>query len=670
MKNHRPARSPAARTPHRPLSVAIGALLLAAAWPAGAAEPPIAPKPASTFTAAKNAAVLQRLPFADRADYETATRGLVAAFNGQIKDANGTVTWDSASFGFLADDKAPDSVNPSLWRVAQLNAYAGLFKVTERVYQLRGMDVSNMTVIEGDTGIIVVDPLVTSETARAAIELYYQHRARKPVVAVIYTHSHVDHFGGVRGVVDEAQVKAGKVQIVAPTGFMEEAISENVLAGAAMLRRAQYQFASNIARGARGLVDSGMGKATPSGGTFTLIAPTLLIAKPYETHRFDGVEIEFQLTPGTEAPAEMNFYLPQLRALCMAENVTQMMHNILTPRGALVRDAKAWGRFIDASLARYGQRSDVMFASHNWPTWGGEHIRAVMADHRDMYTFLNDRTLHLANQGLTPMEISEAMTRLPGALESRWYLRSYYGTLSHNSRAVYQRYLGWYDANPANLNPLPPVETGTRYVAALGGSDAVLKLVRAAIDQGDYRWAAQLGNNLVFAEPDNRTAREAQADALEQLGYQAEGALWRNMYLAGAAELRNGLPPYTARGSADLVVALTPAMVFDFMAVRLNADKAVDKDLTLNWVFSDLNKAFALTLRNGVLTYREDTRNAQADATVTMSKQTLDRITLRQIDFQSAVAQGEIKIEGDGRKLGALLGMLDNFNPMFNIVTP
>jgi alkyl sulfatase BDS1-like metallo-beta-lactamase superfamily hydrolase len=355
----------------------------------------------------------------------------------------------------------------------------------------------------------------------------------------------------------------------------------------------------------------------------------------------------------------------------MAENAARTLHNILTPRGALVRDAKAWGRYLDDSLVRYGERADVMFASHNWPTWGGESIRTMLADQRDMYTFLNDRTLHLLNQGFTPMEVAEAMQKLPGELDSKWYLRGFYGTLSFNSRAVYQRYLGFYDANPAHLNPLAPVDAGKRYIEAMGGAERVLQLMHAAMEAGDYRWAAQLGNHLVFAEPDNTAAREAQAAALEQLGYQSDSSLWRNMYLTGALELRQGVRTDDARrDTSDLVRALEPGMFFDLLAVRLDSDKAQGNDMTLNWVFSDLNERYALTLRNGVLTHRDDRQHAKPDATVTMSKATLDRISLRQLDFPTAVRQGEVTIDGDARKLAGLMGMLATFTPTFNIVTP
>ncbi|MHC2148613.1 alkyl/aryl-sulfatase [Pseudomonas sp. 210_17 TE3656] len=650
------------------LATAI-ALSSAPSWAAEVASTNPA-KAASPTTAAVNQAVLKALPFEDRADYDAARKGLVAAFEGQVKNADGKPVWDTHQYDFLKQAQAPDSVNPSLWRMAQLNANAGLFQVTDKVYQIRGIDLANMTIIEGDDGLIIIDPLYVTETAKAGLELYYQNRPRKPVVAVIYSHSHIDHFGGVRGVIDEADVKAGKVRIYAPNGFMEHAIQENVLAGTAMFRRGMYQSGGAVPRTERGQVDTGIGKGAPIGGTISLIAPTDLIVQPLESHDIAGVQFEFQLTPGTEAPSEMNVYLPQLKALSMSENAVMSMHNVLTPRGAEVRDAKAWSKFIDDSLVRYGDKAQVMFAQHNWPTWGGEGIRSMLADQRDMYAFINNRTLHLLNQGMTPLEIADAVKKLPGELDHKWYARGYYGTLSFNTRAVYQRYLGFYDGNPANLDPLPPVESGKHYVQAMGGAEKVLELMRTAMQQGDYRWAAQLGNHLVFAEPDNKAAREAQADALEQLGYRSESAIWRNMYLTAVQELRQLAPQQGARGSADLVRAATPTMFMDILSVRMDSDKAQGHDMTLNWDFDDLDQHFALTLRNGVLTYREHSSHAQADATVKMSKAVLDQISLRQLDFPTAIKQGDIKLEGDAERFKAMLGMLASFQPTFNVVTP
>lgn len=638
--------------------------------PAAAQTPAGEAKPASAATAAKNAEALKQLPFADRIDFEEAKRGLVAPLRDPIKAADGSPVWDIAVYDFLRAEQSPATVNPSLWRMAQLNTNAGLFRVADRIYQLRGFDLSNMTVIEGDKGLIIVDPLTTAESARAALAFYGAHRPKRSVVAVIYTHSHLDHFGGVRGVIDEADVKAGRVEVVAPTGFLEEAVSENVLAGNAMLRRAQYQAGSPVARGVRGHVDSGLGKSGLGAGATTLIAPTVLVTKAYETRRIDGVDFEFQLTEGTEAPAGMNFYLPAMRALGVGDNVTHAMHNILTPRGAPVRDAKAWSKAIDDSLVHYGDRTDVMFGQHSWPSWGGERVRTILADQRDMYSWLHDRTLHLLNQGLTPAEIAEAMTALPGDLATKWYLRGNYGAIGFNARAVYQRYLGFYDGNPSSLDPLPPVDAGRRYIAAMGGSARVMEMMRTAIAAGDYRWATEIGNRLVFAEPENTEARGLQADALEQLGYQSESALYRNMYLSGATELRSGVNRRRARNAGDLVRALEPSMYFDLLTVRLDSDRAQGHDMTLNWIFTDPDRPFALTLRNGVLTYREGMRHARPDATITMDKATLDRLNLREIDLAGAIASGAIKTEGDGAKLGELMAMLVAFDPSFAIVTP
>lgn len=649
-----------------------GLLAVSFGQPAFAAEAPQPSKMATAITAAQNAAWLDKLPFADRADFEAANRGRIAGFDGVIEDADGQTVWDLTAYNFLDGNRPADSVNPSLWRQAQLNNIAGLFQVSERLYQIRGFDLSNMNIIEGDSGLIIMDPLITTETARAGLELYFQHRPRKPVVAVIYTHSHADHFGGVRGVVDEADVAAGKVKVYAPEGFYEHAVSENVLAGTAMSRRAQYMYGALLPRGERGQVDAGLGKSVPRTGTVTLIPPTELIRQPLETHDIDGIEVEFQLTPGTEAPAEMNLYFPQFRALCVAENAARVMHNVLTLRGALVRDPKIWAHYLDETLLRYGDKSDVLFAQHHWPTWGQAELKSFLADQRDMYAFINDQSLRLLNQGLTPLEIADELKSLPPQLANKWYARDYYGSLSHNVRAVYQRFLGFYDGNPASLDPLPPVPASERYVAAMGGADKVLEQAREAFAKGEYRWVAQLVNHLVFAEPDNRAARELQADALEQLGYQSENATWRNVYLMGAYELRNGVPQQASTGtvSADIIRSMTPAMFFDYLGVRLNADKAQGHDMTMNWRFGDLGEDFALTLRNGALTYREGRRHEQADLEVSLAKATLDRIALQQTDFPGAVQAGEVRLQGKPELLRQFLGALDSFGPQFNIVTP
>ncbi|WP_313201134.1 alkyl sulfatase dimerization domain-containing protein [Pseudomonas sp.] len=644
--------------------------LLALALPLAAlAEEPA--KDATELTRQSNQQWLQRLPFADRSDFDNARRGLLEAVDQPVVNADGKAVWDLQRYAFL-NGEAPATVNPSLWRIAQLNSIAGLFKVTDRIYQVRGLDLANMTLIEGEHGLIVMDPLLSVETARAGLAMYFRHRPQRPVVAVIYTHPHVDHFGGVRGVIDEAQVKAGKVQVIAPQGFFEHAISENVLAGPAMKRRAQYMYGAPLPRGPRGQVDAGLGKGVPANATVSLIAPTRLIEQPFETLRIDGVDIEFQLTPGTEAPAEMNLWLPQFKALCMAENASHVQHNVLTLRGAQVRDAKVWAHYLDQSLLRYGEQAEVVFAQHHWPTWGGAAIREYLADQRDMYAFIDSQTLRLINRGLGPTEIAAELTSLPPRLASKWYSRDYYGSLSHNVRAVYQRYMGFYDGNPATLNPLPPSDAGAHYVKALGGAERVLALAREAYDTGDYRWVAELTRHLVFAQPDNRAARELQADALEQLGYQSENATWRNAYLTGAQELRNGVAPAASKGGSadDLVRALTPTLFFDYLGVRVDAAKAAAQDLTINWHFTDLNEDYALTLRNGVLTHRDLTRHGQADVEVSMSKATLDRIALKQTGFLKEATVGDIDISGERVKFMRFMAGLDEADGRFNIVTP
>ena len=644
--------------------------LLALALPfAALADGPA--KDATDLTRQINQQWLQRLPFADRSDFDNARRGLLEAVDKAVVNADGKTVWDLQRYAFLKGE-APATVNPSLWRIAQLNTLAGLFKVTDRIYQVRGLDLANMTLIEGEHGLIVMDPLLSVETARAGLAMYFRHRPQRPVVAVIYTHPHVDHFGGVRGVIDEAEVKAGKVQVIAPQGFFEHAISENVLAGPAMKRRAQYMYGAPLPRGPRGQVDAGLGKGVPANATVSLIAPTRLIEQPFETLRIDGIDIEFQLTPGTEAPAEMNLWFPQFKALCMAENASHVQHNVLTLRGAQVRDAKVWAHYLDQSLLRYGEQAEVVFAQHHWPTWGGAAIREYLADQRDMYAFIDSQTLRLINRGLGPTEIAAELTTLPPRLASKWYSRDYYGSLSHNVRAVYQRYMGFYDGNPATLNPLPPSEAGAHYVKAMGGAERVLTLAREAYASGDYRWVAELTRHLVFAQPDNGAARELQADALEQLGYQSENATWRNAYLTGAQELRNGVAPAASKGGSadDLVRALTPTLFFDYLGVRVDAAKAAEQDLTINWRFTDLNEDYALTLRNGVLTHRDHTRHRQADVEVNMSKATLDRIALKQTGFLKEAAVGDIDISGERMKFMRFMAGLDEPDGRFNIVTP
>ncbi len=509
----------------------------------------------------------------DRKDFDFATRGFIATrADPVIRRADGRPAYDLSAYDFLVD-RAPDTANPSLWRQAQILTKHGLFKVADRIWQVRGFDVSTVSFIDAGTGWIVVDPLTTVEVARAALELVSEHAAQKPVLAVIYSHSHVDHYGGVGGVTTAADVAAGKVKVIAPEGFLEHAVSENIIVGPAMLRRARFQFGHTLACCAHGEMTSGLGPR-PSAGALSLIAPTDLITETGQEITVGDVTMVFQLTPGTEAPAEMNFYLPQFRAVFMAENANLTMHNLLPARGALVRDAKAWADYLTESIRLFAGKSDVMFAAHGIPRFGREEITAFLTSHRNAYKFLHDQSVRLMNSGLTAPEIAETLA-LPDVLARQWFNRGYYGTMSHNSKAIYQRYLGWYDANPANLNPLPPEPAAKRYVAAMGGSKAVMALARSAVDEGELRWAATLLNHVVFDDPVNAEARDALAAVYTTLGFESEAGTWRNIYLTGAQELRDGVVPGPGAGfSPDVLQATTTAMLLDFAAVRVNPDKA------------------------------------------------------------------------------------------------
>ena len=650
-----------------PIAWCLAAMLASGPAPAQA---PSGPKDAEPATRAVHALIARTLPLADQGDFEDAAFGFVATLpDAHIAGDGPRPVWSMKPYAFITGE-APATVNPSLWRQAKLNGIHGLFKVTDRLYQVRGFDISNMTIVEGDQTLIVIDPLLAAETARAAIDLYYQHRPRKPVGTVIYSHGHADHFGGVKGVINEADVAAGKVQVLAPSGFMETAVAENILAGNAMSRRAQYQFGSLLPPGPRGQVDTGLGKALAL-GSITLIAPTSTIDRDIERRVIDGVEIVFKLAPNSEAPAEMLMHFPQLRVLNMAEDVTHTMHNLYTIRGAEVRDGRLWSRYIGEALEDFGASSDVVIAQPHWPVRGNARVVELLKKHRDMYKFINDQSLRLLNQGYTAGEIAETL-RMPASLEKEWSTRGYYGTLSHNAKAVYQKYLGWYDANPANLNPLPPAEAAKKTVAYMGGADAVIARAREDFGQGQYRWVASVMAQLVLADPANRAARELGADALEQLGYQAEAGTWRNAYLYGAQELRNGVLkiPVGATLNADTINAVSTEMFFDFLGVRLNAAKAEGKTLVVNWSFTEPRQQFVLNLENSALTYVAGKQAAKADATLTLSRATLDAVALRKTSFAEAAQAGLVKIEGNAGKLTELLGMLDTFEPMFEIVEP
>jgi len=650
------------------LAAIIAIMLTITAVPFTFAAGADAPKDAQPATKQANAAVLNELDFSDRQDFDDAQRGLIAPpTEAIIKAADGHVVWDLDAYSFLKKEEAPATVNPSLWRQARINLVAGLFKVVDRVYQVRGLDLSNMTIIEGDKGVILIDPLITAEAARAGLDLYYQHRDKRPVVAVIYTHSHVDHFGGVKGVVNEADVKAGKVSILAPERFLEAAISENVTAGTAMGRRSSYWYGVVLPRGERGQVDAGLGKAT-SIGSVTLIPPTDTITKTGEQRLIDGVKMVFHMTPDTEAPAEMMIWFPQFKVFNSAELACHTLHNVLTLRGAQVRDAAKWSRYLNEAIDAYGEQTEVLIAQHHWPRWGRDRSIKFLKDQRDMYKYVHDQTLRLANEGYTMTEIGPMLT-LPPSLARQWYARGYYGTVNHDAKAVYQKYIGWYDMNPANLNPLPPVESARKYVEYMGGAQAVMARAREDFRKGEYRWVAQAMNNVVFADPDNQEARQLQADTLEQLGYQAEAATWRNNYLTAAYELRKGVPSLPATASTDVLTALTIPMIFDFMGVRLNGPRADGKVIVINWNFTDVKAKYALSLENSALTYM-DRQAPKADATITLTRAAFDAITLGKTTFEKEIGAGRIKVEGDGRKLGELFGLMDTFKGDFNIVTP
>lgn len=648
----------------------------------GVAMAPLAPlmavaqtpgvKAATEATKAANKALQDTLNFDDKQDFDDATRGLIEAPSPlTIKSAAGNVLWDLEAYKqYIGVDKAaPDTVNPSLWRNAQLTMQYGLFEVTDRVCQVRGYDLPNASFIKGDTGWIVIDPLISAETAKAALELVKKNLGDLPVVAVIYTHSHGDHFGCVRGVVDEADVKSGKVKIIAPDKFTEEAVSENIIAGNAMGRRAIYMYGALLPRNAQGGVNGGLGQTT-SVGAIGLILPTDIISKTGQEMTVDGVQMVFQMTPGTEAPAEMNVFFPQFKSICMAENATHTLHNVLTLRGAKVRDPLIWAHFLNETINMFGPNLESEFASHHWPMWDNPRIFDFLKKQRDLYKYIHDQSVRLMNEGYTGIEIAN-MVKLPPELDKSWFNRGYYGSVKHNTRAVYQRYVGFYDGNPSTLDELPPEEAARKYVEYFGGADAVLQKAKADFDKGEYRWVAMAVKHVVFADPGNQAAKELLADAYEQMGYQAESGPWRSIYLQGALELRNGVPASGGLNPAspDNIKAMPPELLFNYLGVRLNGEKAVGKKLTLNVNFTDLNAPYTLTVENAALNFNESMTNG-ADATVTLTKSALDSVQIGERTLEQAVASGDIKVEGRKEAFGEFLAMLDTFPFWFNIVTP
>lgn len=629
-------------------------------------------KPAHPATLRAHARLRETLDFSDTQDFEDAQRGFIATLpDAHIPSDAGGVAWSMKPYAFI-EGEAPDTVNPSLWRMATLNRTHGLFQVCEGIWQVRGFSLANVTFVEGTRGVIVIDPLQFTEHARAALALYRAHRGARPVSAVIYTHSHRDHYGGVRGVISPDDVAAG-LPVIAPSGFTEESFSESMLAGVPMRRRAMFQFGWGLEPGPMAHVDSGLGKAVGGGGD-GFIAPTVLIAQPLERHVVDGVEIVFQLTPGTEAPADMNIFFPGLRALNLAENACHTMHNLCPLRGAQTRDALAWAKYLDAALGDFVPQADVLIVQHHWPVWGTQRIAQYVAGQRDLYRYLHDQTLRLMSHGLTPTEIAEQLM-LPNALSRQWFARGYYGAVAHNVQAVFAHYLGPYEGNPAHLDRLPPAQAAARYVRYMGGADAVVARARADYEAGDFRWVAEVLNHVVFAQPGHRAARELCADAMEQMGYQAESATWRNAYLLAARELRRTTPltgPRNVSISPDVLAILPLDAVLDYLAIRVNGPKAQDLELRIDWVLEDgaATQEQAVVLSHGALNHRAGRHGEAAHATLRTTRAELGRVAGGRAAFAAALGAGALRIEGDRSAVERWVDVLEDFDPMFNIVEP
>ncbi|WP_326675415.1 alkyl/aryl-sulfatase [Streptomyces sp. NBC_01237] len=606
------------------------------------------------------------LDYADRSDFEDAERGFVAALApAVVRPDDGRVIWDGDAYAFL-DEECPDTAHPSLWRQSQLCNKQGLFEVTEGIYQVRNLDLSNMTLVEGDTGVIVIDPLISAETAAAALALYRKHRGDRQVTGLIYTHSHGDHFGGSLGVLPHGHAP---VPVIAPAGFLEHAVAENVYAGGAMTRRAVYMYGAELDKGPAGQISAGLGMTT-STGTITLIPPTLDITRTGQEETVDGVRIIFQMTPGTEAPSEMNFYFPDRRALCMAENATHNMHNILTLRGAVVRDTRIWAHYLNETIALYGERAEVAFASHHWPTWGKDRIVDHLAGQRDMWAYLHDQTLRMTNQGLTGSEIAERI-ELPPALAGRWANRGYYGSLSHNVKAVYQRYMGWFDGNPAHLWEHPPTEQATRFAADYGGVAALVAKGEEYAASGDLRFAATLLGHAVFAAPGDTAAKEALASVYEKLGHGSENGTWRNFYLMGAQELRGSVAHTSLETTnPEMAIALTVDMLIDSLAIRIDGPRAWTKKLTMAWHVTDEGRTWHLLLSNGALTYRSTDGAPDAHGPAPAADLTLTLTKRQLLGVLAGAGFDDVKVQGDPQVFATLASLLDTPDPDFAIVTP
>lgn len=631
-------------------------------------------KEATDFTKKLNDDLLAYLPFGDTTDYANARRGFIATLpEGEIKDDKGNVVYSMKQYDFI-HGKAPSTTNPSLWRQSELNSINGLFEVTKGIYQIRNFDLSNMSLIAGNKGWIVIDPLVSPETAKAGLALANEKLGARPVSAIIFTHSHIDHFGGVRGIVSEADVKSGKVPVYVPQGFMEHAVSENIMGGNTMGRRASYMYGNILPKDEKGTLGAGLGQTTSSGLAGIFDGTVVINELKGVTKMVDGKKVEFIYTPESEAPAEMMFYFYDYKAFCQAEDLSHTLHNLYTLRGAQVRNGQKWSQYIDLALEKWGDDVQFSFGSHHWPTWDNQNIVPYWESQRDLYRFIHDQTLRLANEGNTPVEIAE-MLKLPESLDKQFYNRGYYGSLSHNVRAQYQLYFGWFDGVPANLNKLTPEDGGKKYVEFMGGADALLKKAKESYDKGEYRWVAEVVNHLVFADPQNKNARNLLADAYEQLGYQAESGPWRNFYLSGAKELRTGVKqmatPNTA--SLDIVQAMSLDLFFNYIAMRFKGTEpeAAKMKYNFNLNFPDVKQKAALIISNGAMTPRIGSNvTKDVTATITVNRTDLDKITLGQAKFEDLVNKGSIKIDGDAEAFKKAMSMVESFNFWFNIIEP
>jgi alkyl sulfatase BDS1-like metallo-beta-lactamase superfamily hydrolase len=631
-------------------------------------------KPATETTKEANAAVLKELPFNNKQAFEDSARGFIDPLdnNGLVKNDKGGIVFDLSRYKFLAGDKpSPDTVNPSLWRQAQIMShYTGLFEVTDHIYQVRGLDISNITFIEAPEGVIVMDPLASAESAKAALKLYREHRGNKPIVAVIHSHSHIDHYGGVMGVVSHQDIESGKVKIYAPEGYTEAALNESVIGGNRQTRLSGYQYGMLVEDGPQGTMTSGLGLG-PSKGTVTFAVPTNVISKPFQKETIAGLEIEFLLAPDTEAPAEMFFYIPKYKALSTAEDAVHTLHNVYSLRGAKVRSAYNWAKYLREANDTWGDKAEVLYAPHHWPIWGKERISEHLTKQSAAYKYINDQSIRLANSGYDMVEAAE-MLQLPEELQSEWGLRGYYGTVNHDVKAAIDKQFGWYNGNPATLHPLPRVEAAKKYVEYMGGADAIVQKAKADYDKGDYRWVMQALMQVVYADPGNMAARNLMADASEQLGYQSEAGTWRGWYLSAAKDLREGVKPMqvVTFASPDTVAAMPLELFFDYLSIRLDGPKAEGKTIKLNLALPDTKDKYLLVVQYGVLQYHKDQQAKDADASLTMDRSTLNEIIGGKLKVEQGVTNGKIKLDGDPKKFEEFVSLLDTFDPWYQVVMP